>query len=165
MTDELPQSAPETQQENLPVSSNIVSPHPSKSNKKNWILSGIATSILCCFSIICFMVVKLGIFIPNMVGVDKFATEFATEKEPIESVLHSYMKYMVAKDAESAYALISPQAQKQIKISKIQDILSNNYVLFEGYQSLSVYSINTGAFVNTNPDASQGIITSTSWHK
>jgi hypothetical protein len=162
MTDELPQSKPESQQGNSPVLPTAVSPHPSKSNKKLWILLGVAISILCCISIICIAVIEPLLFNASMMGVDKASTEMAIEKAPIESIIDSYMEYMAAKDAERAYALISPRAQQEIKISKIQELLKNNYVLFEGYQSLSIYSVNVGAFVNINPNARQGIITSVS---
>jgi len=53
---------------------------------------------------------------------------------------------MANKDAENAYALFSPRAQRQIPISKIQELLDGkNYFLFEGYQSLSVSNPNISA--------------------
>jgi hypothetical protein len=72
--------------------------------------------------------------------------------------LNSKLK-MVNKDAESAFSLFSPRAQRQFPISKIQEsLVGNNYFLFEGYQSLSLSSLNVGAAANVNPDFPQGTI-------
>ena len=81
------------------------------------------------------------------------------EKAPVDFVLDDYMRYMANRDAESAYALMSPRSQRQIPISKIQELLQgNNYFLFEGYQSLSVSNIYISAVANTNPDIPQGTV-------
>jgi hypothetical protein len=82
-----------------------------------------------------------------------------TEKAPVESVLDAYMRHMANKDADSAYALFSPRAQRQIPISEVQEMLEgNNYFLFEGYQSLSMTNLNISAAANTNPDLPQGTV-------
>jgi hypothetical protein len=66
---------------------------------------------------------------------------------------------MVAKDFESSYALFSPRMKRQIPIAKIQAMIEgNNYVLFEGYKSLSVEQLNINAVANTNPDLPQGTV-------
>jgi hypothetical protein len=81
------------------------------------------------------------------------------EKAPVESVLDLYMKAMDAKDAKGAYALLSPRAQRQIPLSKVEDLLKgNNYVIFEGYQSLLVGNFNVSAVANTNPNVPQGTV-------
>ena len=116
--------------------------------------------VLCCFSIICLAIVEPLIFGAGMDAIENISTNIETETAPIESVLDSYMKYMLEKDTENAYALFSPRAQRQIKISKLQELLDNNYVLFENYESLKVYSFRTGVHVNINPDAPQGVIAS-----
>jgi hypothetical protein len=150
MTDELQQSSTEHQQENTPVSSDVISSLPQKSNKNLWVIVGIAIAVLCCCSIICIVAIGLGV-----VG----GSKVAAEKAPIESVLDSYMKYMAAKDFESAYALFSPRAQRQFPISKIKELLDgNNYMVFEGYQSLSVNNLNISAAANTNPNIPQGTV-------
>ncbi len=82
-----------------------------------------------------------------------------TERAPVEAVLDRYMRYMAAKDAESAYALFSPRAQRQIPISKLHEMLEGkNYVVFEGYRSLSIEQINISMVANTNPDVPQGLV-------
>jgi hypothetical protein len=81
------------------------------------------------------------------------------ERAPVEAVLDSFMKYMEANDVESAYALFSPRVQRQIPIDDVQEMIKgNNYVLFEGYQSISVQNIKLTAAVNTNPDLPQGTV-------
>ncbi len=147
MTEELEQPTPEPlpQQQNSPVSSEAILVQPNKSNKKVWLIISIVISTLCICSIICLAVFGLG------------GGEVAREEEFIKAVLDSYMKHMVSKDVESAYALFSPRAQRQIPISELQDLIEgNNYVVFEGYQSLSIQSLTITTGANTNPDIPQG---------
>ncbi len=147
MADELQQTS---SQQEIPPAPQVSAPlpvQPQKSNKNIWIIVGIALVVLCLCSIAC-----VAIFGTSMYKV-------YTEKAPVESVLDNYMRYMANKDAENAYALFSPRAQGQIPISKIQEMLEgNNYLLFEGYQSLSVSNLNISAAVNTNPDLPQGTV-------
>ncbi len=124
-----------------------VPPQPAKSRKLIWIIAVLAAGIVCLGSVICFATVGYGF------------VQVAQEKAPVESVLDSFMQLMVDKDSESAYALFSPRAQRQMPISKIQELLEgNNYVIFDGYQSLSVQTINIRAVTNTNPDVPQGVV-------
>ncbi len=151
MTDELQQSAPESQHEKPSVAPEVIAPHSQQSNKSLWVILAVAIGLVCCCSVICLVAIGLG-------GLGTFGA-IATEKAPIESVLGSYMKYMDAKDAKSAYALLSPRAQRQIPLSKVEELLEgNNYVVFEGYQSLSVGNLNISAAANTNPDVPQGTV-------
>lgn len=151
MTEELQQSVPEFGQEKPPVlPASISYTHPQESNKNLLILLAVAISILCCCSIICIAAVGLGGL--GMGSVLK-------ERAPVEAVLDSYMKYMDAKDAKSAYELFSPRAQRQFSSSKVEELLEgNNYVIFEGYQSLSVADLKISAAANTNPNMPQGTV-------
>lgn len=114
---------------------------------KNLIIAGVSILILCLCSSACVALIGFGLYRIN------------SEKQPVESVLNDYMRYMVNKDAENAYELFSPRAKRQIPISKIQDMLTgNNYFLFIGYQNLSVTNIKINAVANTNPDVPQGVV-------
>jgi hypothetical protein len=147
MTDELHQESPQQEIPPLPQVSAPLPVQPQKSNKKIWIIVGIVLAVLCLCSIACIAIFSTSMY------------KIYTEKAPVESVLNDYMRYMANKNAESAYALFSPRAQRQIPISKIQEMLEgNNYILFEGYQSLSVSNLNISAAVNTNPDLPQGTV-------
>src|ERR1700690_4039115 len=145
MTDELQQASSEPE---VPPEPQVPIPpplQPQKSNKHIWIVAGVAVVLLCLCSIACVALFGTAIY------------KVYTEKAPVQGVLDSYMRYMANKDAESAYALFSPRAQRQIPISKVQEMLEgNNYFLFEGYQSLSVSNLNISAAASANPDAPQG---------
>jgi hypothetical protein len=122
-------------------------PQTQKSNRNIWIIAGIAAGIICLCSIACVALFGATIF------------KVFTEREPVGSVLDAYMRYMADKDAESAYALFSPRAQRQIPFSKVEEMLEgNNYFLFEGYQSLEVGNLNISATANANPDLPQGTV-------
>ena len=147
MTDEL-QQAPSQQE--IPPAPQVSAPPlvaPQKSNKKLWIIVGVVLVVLCLCSIACGAIFGTSLY------------KVYTEKAPVESVLDNYMRSMADKDVESAYALFSPRAQRQIPISEIEKLLEgNNYILFEGYQSLSVSNLNISAVANTNPDVPQGTV-------
>jgi hypothetical protein len=82
-----------------------------------------------------------------------------TEKAPVEVVLNSYMQYMENNDTESAYALFSPRAQRQIPISVLEGMLEGNYsYIFEEYQNLSVTNINYKLSANSDPNVPQGSV-------
>jgi len=107
---------------------------PRKSHRKLWLVVGIVIGVI----VICGGIFAL------------MAGKVAVEKAPIESVLDSFMKCMVAKDVESAYALFSRSAQRQFPISDLQKLIEgNNYALFEGYQSLSVQGIEVTVSTNS----------------
>jgi hypothetical protein len=153
MTDELQEPSKEPvvesviKAENLVDEPNAISPTPKKSNKNLWIIAGITIALICICSIICLALIGTGI------------GKVMVERAPVEAVLDSFMKYMEANDVESAYALFSPRVQRQIPIDDVQEMIKgNNYVLFEGYQSISVQNIKLTAAVNTNPDLPQGTV-------
>jgi hypothetical protein len=83
----------------------------------------------------------------------------ANETDSIEQVLDSYMQLMQARDAQSAYDLFSPFARQQISLSDIQGMLvGRSYSIFEGYQSLSVQSLNSGITMNSSDNMPQGTV-------
>lgn len=120
---------------------------PNKSNKKLWIILGIAAVVICIGSMVCVGLV-----------VNTF-NKVSEEQGPIESVLDTFMTNMAAKDTESAYALFSPRAQQQTTLDNIEEaITGNNYFLFDGYQSLTGQNLYISTAANTNPDLPQGIV-------
>ena len=124
----------------------VVQP-PKKSKKWIWVVVGISLSALCLCAVAVAVFIVYG------------AKQVTIERSPIESILDQYMQAMANKDAEGAYALFSPRAQRQIPISDLQMwITGNNYLLFEGYQSLSVDQLKINAAVNLDPDAPQGTV-------
>lgn len=146
MTDELQQASSQQKVSHEPQVF-VPLPKPPKLKKSIRGIFGVAVGVLCLGSIACLAI--LGILM-NKVN---------TEKAPIELVVNDFMRYMADRDVESAYTLFSPRAQQQIPRSKIQEMLEgNNYLLFEGYQSLSVSNISISFVVNTNPDVPQGTV-------
>ena len=149
MTDDLQQTPSQQEVQSTPQEAAPLPSEPQKSNKNIWIIVGVGVAIaaFCLCSIGCV----------TLFGTSMY--KIYTEKAPVESVLDSYMRHMANKDAESAYTLFSPRAQRQIPISDIEEMLEgNNYFLFEGYQSLSVTNLNISASANTNPDLPQGTV-------
>jgi hypothetical protein len=147
MTEESQQVTPPQENQPEPQVFNSVSSQPQKSNKNTWIIVGIAIAVVCLCSVICVAVFGTSMF------------KVFQEKEPVENVLDTYMRHMANKDIESAYTLFSPRAQRQIPIAELEKLIEgNNYILFEGYQSLSVSNLNISAAANTNPDLPQGTV-------
>lgn len=130
-----------------PLIEPYVSSESKKSNKSLWILIGTAIAAICVCSVICIALIGIGV------------GAIVVERAPVESVLDAFMKDMVTKDVDSAYALFSPRVQRKISIDDVQKMVDgNNYVLFDGYQSLSVQNLNLTATANTNPDLPQGTV-------
>jgi formylglycine-generating enzyme required for sulfatase activity len=143
MTDEFQQLTPESQLQNLPGAPGVVSPQPRRSMRKLWRILGVVAGILLLFAI-------ADVFILRTV---------TAEKAPVGFVLDSYMKSMAAKDVDSAYALFSARAQRQIPISQLQDLIEGNTsVVFEGYQSLAVQNLKVSRATNADPDVPQGTV-------
>lgn len=113
-----------------------------------WIVLGIlGVGLLCVGVVVCVSTLALG------------ARSVESEREPVTAVLDAYMEAMAAQDAERAYALFSPRAQRQIPLADIEELLDgNNYMIFEGYQRLSLQSFNISTAVNTDPDVPQGLV-------
>ena len=147
MTDNIPPLAEEQEQPPAQPPTGPAVPQTQKSKKTVWIMVGIAAIILCLCSIACVVIFGSALYKVN------------AEKAPAESVLDAYMQHMEDKDAESAYALFSPRAQRQVLLSDVQAGLEeNNYTIFEGYQSLSITTIKISAVANVNPDVPQGTV-------
>jgi hypothetical protein len=128
-----------------PASHVPIPAQPSRSNKQLWIILGIAFSFTCLCSILCTALVATG------------AYRVIIERTPITTVLDTFMTYMLVKEPENAYALFSPRAQRQVSLADLEDMITgNNYVLFDGYQSLSIDHFTMSATANTNPDLPQG---------
>lgn len=82
-------------------------------------------------------------------------------RAPVEAVLDQFMREMLARDADAAYELFSPRVQRQISVDEVQAMLGgNNYVLFDGYQSLSIVNLNISVAANTNQNEPQGTVAS-----
>jgi hypothetical protein len=126
----------------------IAAPPPTKKSNRNlFLIAGGLILVICLCLGACLAL-----------GGASFVKVFQ-EKAPVEKVIDSFMQAMVANDTEKAFALFSTRARRQIKIDSLKDMLEgNNYVLFEGYQSVSVQNINMTTGVNTNPDVPQGLV-------
>lgn len=86
-----------------------------------------------------------------------------TEQATITPVLDQFMQAMVSRDVNGAYALFSTRAQRQTPITDVETMFEGaNYVLFEGYQSLTIESTNLSTNVNTDQDVPQGQVATVS---
>ncbi len=147
---ELPKTMTEPQQDNTPIMSDALSPRRKKTNRNFWLIFSVATIVICCCSIICLILFVFG---------QGDNTNLASENEPVQPILDSYMKSMVLRDTESAYALFSPRAQKQFTISNLQELREgDSYMTFEGYQNLTVIQLRIYEIPETDPDSPQGIV-------
>jgi hypothetical protein len=142
MTDNQQFPSPVSQSAYPPAAYGNFPPPPKKSANKIWVWVVIGIGVFCvCCAGLC------------IAGFALLVRSDIVERGPVSSVLDSYMKFMVAKDVTSAYALFSPHAQSQFPISNLQALVEgNNYLVFEGYQGLSFtsFAISVGFYTNTN---------------
>lgn len=147
MTHDLKTASPKQETWPAPNVPTPASVQPQKSNKNVRVIAGFVLAALCLGSLACIAIFGTILF------------KVATEMAPVESVLDAFMQDMETKDVESAYALFSPRVQRQMPVDDIQTMIDgNNFVLFDGYQSLSVEYLTLTAAVNTNPDTPQGTV-------
>jgi hypothetical protein len=117
-----------------------------KSKKKLWIILGLGVGVLILAAIFCYAIIG----------------NLSKEANPIQTISDTFMKYLVAKDAESAYALTSPRFQQQVPIDNLQQLINGeNYNTIEGYQSLKITNIRVNYGVPQTAEVS-GVITYTS---
>lgn len=83
----------------------------------------------------------------------------AAQKGDVAKVIDASMQAMSKKNANQAYSLFSKRAQKQVPISKVEEMLQGaNFAIYDGYLNIEVASLTIGPQFNTNPDVPQGTV-------
>ena len=109
-----------------------------KPRRSIWLILGVIAGVV----LLC-----LAIVITNVIISSK---KTAVEEAAITSILDNYMKYMVARDVENAYALFSPEFKEVFSLSDIEGLTKGQtYELFEGYQSLFIQVSRFSTVVST----------------
>lgn len=122
-------------------------PSLRKSNKMPWIIAGIIGVFICLCCAACLALTVSGV------------GRILLEKAPVEAVLKSFMEDMQAKDVEAAYGLFSPRSKQTTPLTDLKNMLEgNNYILFDGYENLTVQNLNFSAAINTNPEMPRGTV-------
>ncbi|MFT3890296.1 MAG: nuclear transport factor 2 family protein [Anaerolineales bacterium] len=102
------------------------------------------------------LVVCLGVCVCVALGGGALGSVFK-EQAPVKAVIDDFMKAMLQKDTEKAYSLFSARVRRQIDISELEKMIKgNNYILFEGYQSIEINNFKVSTSVNTNQNLPQG---------
>ncbi|RPI31162.1 MAG: nuclear transport factor 2 family protein [Chloroflexota bacterium] len=123
-----------------------IQPQPKKSRTILWIVLAVSIVGTCLCTIVCVA--------PFIVA----GAKVAAERAPVESVLNDYMRYMAAKDVDSAFALFSPHMQEQTPVEYMQYLVAEgNDAMFSGFQSLTVDSLRLGSETSTDPTQPQGV--------
>jgi hypothetical protein len=147
MTDDIEKLEPVLEPVSAQPAPDAIPVPPKKSKKTLWIILVTVLAVICLCGGVIIALVSTGLY-----------TTFK-ERAPVEAVMNTLMTDMAARDVESAYALFSPRAKRQVTQADLEKLLvGNNYVIFEGYESLSVQNINLTAAANTDPEMAQGII-------
>ncbi len=147
MDEEKPLANDEYPEENAPeiFDNSLIPPERPKRNLR--LILGISAVVICSCLAIGGAIIATGL------------NKVSSEKAPVEAVLDRFMQEMLAEDVDAAYALYSPRAQRQFAKSDLNTLLEgNNFVLIEGYQTLTISNLNIKAVVNTNPDVPQGTV-------
>jgi hypothetical protein len=124
---------------------------PAKSRRTLWIILGSVSGIL----VLCIVLAAL------LIG--RSILSISTEQAAVTPVIDRFMHAMTQHDAQAAYRLFSSRAQRQTPLADISTLLDGpNYVLFDGYQSVTVDTTNLTSSINTNPDVPQGSVATVS---
>jgi len=127
------------QPDNHSFSNENVPPKPQKLNKNFW--KGLSAIIV--------LTCVISILYIAFVTIEK--RKVAAEKAQIESILDSYMKSILSKNYQGAYALFSPSAQEQLSVSDIKGG-DSDFLLCQDYKSLSVENMKVDTYDNTDSD-------------
>ena len=114
--------------------------------------------VVSALALVLLLCIGLGVFVlsRNLVGVSKAQAD-------ISPLLDTFMQAMVAHDTDRAYQLFSTRAQHHIALRDIEALHTGaNYVLFDGYQSLSTTTTSISTIANTDPTIPQGIVATVS---
>jgi hypothetical protein len=115
------------------------------------VILGIAGSLIACCGIAVVAAIVLGII------------NVGQQNAPIEAVIDSFMSSMEGRNSAQAYALFSPRVQRIYPESKLKEgFKGENYVLYEGYESISLTHVKVSIAANTDPEKPQGIVASVS---
>jgi hypothetical protein len=130
-----------------PIVSPDAQPPRAKSRRTLWIILGSVSGIF----LLC-IVLAVVVIARNILSV-------STEQAAITPIIDRFMHAMTQHDAQAAYQLFSSRAQRQTPLADLSTLLDGpNYVLFDGYQSVTVDTTNLTSAVNTNPDVPQGSV-------
>jgi len=122
-------------------------PPRTKSRRTLWIILASVSGVL----VLCIVLTAL------LIG--RSILSISTEQAAITPVIDRFMQAMTQHDAQAAYRLFSTRAQRQTPIADLTTLLEGpNYVLFDGYQSVTIDATNLTSAVNTNPDVAQGSV-------
>ena len=121
-------------------------PSPPKRRKNSILIGlGVAIAVICLCSVVLIIALVRGAYRVNV------------EKRPIEKVITAFMESMEQGDVQNAYTLFSPRARRQFLLADLESLSQgNNYVLFEGYDHLSIQNLSILNSNNSNSDLPQG---------
>jgi len=82
-----------------------------------------------------------------------------TQQKEIEPVIDEFMTAMAARDTDRAYALFSARGQQQVSAADVSRLAQgNNYMLFDGYQSVELLDATVGVNSDSDVTAPQGLV-------
>jgi hypothetical protein len=82
----------------------------------------------------------------------------STELPKVESIINDFMNAMVEKDVNKAYALFSGRSKSKFSATQLDLLQGNNYILFDGYEDVTITGYYLSKILNTNPDVPQGTV-------
>jgi len=150
MTDFQPPEPQQNQNPLLAGTGTTVTPpltQAKKSNRNVFIFIGVSLILICLCVGVTGLTIGKGIVMFNM------------EQPKVENVIDEYMTAMADKDASQAYKLLSTRAKRNVSLADNEILLEgNNYVLFEGYLSVTLASLTLNTTFDTDPDMPQGVV-------
>jgi hypothetical protein len=120
-------------------------PIPGEKSRRKRVVIGALVVGLCLFMGLCGVVFGAGIL------------KVTIEKPKVERVIDKFMSAMAAKDADKAYTLLSTHSKKKASLADVEKLLNgNNYLLFDGYQSVTIPNFTLNAAFSSDADMPQG---------
>ncbi len=139
-----------------PINNDSVAPppivQPQKKSRRNLFLTvGAVVLVLCTCSSICIAATGLGLF--------DLSKSWNVEKPKAENVIDKFMTDMADKNIDRAYDLFSTRAKQNIPKDKLnKEFYGNNYLVYKGYQSLTIKNMQLSKLMNLDKTQPSGTV-------
>lgn len=119
-------------------------------NKKmsgRWPLVGLAAVI--------FLMLCAGL---SFWGYQQAVAYVESEKPSVQRSVNAFMVHMNSQDPAEAYTVFSPRSRRLTPLTTLEKMVESNYVLFEGYKSVTITDLRISQNYDSNDNKPQGTV-------
>lgn len=81
-----------------------------------------------------------------------------SEKPSVQRSVNAFMVHMNSQDPAEAYTVFSPRSRRLTPLTTFEEMLENSYVLFDGYESVTITDLRISQKYDSNDNNPQGTV-------